>query len=78
MLNFNQMGLKSLRNMAYEIATYGEPQGHARPIASIGNMKSPRSRPTYAMNAKKKLKATAKGPALGTLRPINLINKKKK
>jgi hypothetical protein len=58
---------------------YGEPQGNARPIASIGNMKSPRSRPAYALNAKKKkLKATAKGPALGTLRPINLISKKKK
>ena len=72
MLNFNQMGLKSLRNMAYEIATQGEPQGIARPIASIGNMKSPRSRPAYALNAKKKLKAN-KG-----LKPINLIAKREK
>jgi hypothetical protein len=79
MLNLNQMGLKTLSNFAYETAMYGEPQGNARPIASIGNMKSPRSRPAYALNAKKKkLKATAKGPALGTLRPINLISKKKK
>ena len=54
MLNFNQMGLKSLKNMCFEIATYGEPQGLARPIASIGNMKSPRSRPAYALNANKK------------------------
>ena len=72
MLNFNQMGLKSLRNMAYEIATYVEPQGHARPIASIGNMKSPRSPPAYALNAKKKLKAN-KG-----LKPINLTATRKK
>ena len=79
MLNLNQMGLKTLSNFAYETAMYGEPQGNVRPIASIGNMKSPRSRPAYALNAKKKkLKATAKGPALGTLRPINLISKKKK
>ncbi len=79
MLNFNQMGLKSLRNMAYEIATYGEPQGLARPISSIGNMKSPRSRPAYALNAKKKkeIKSTAKGPGLGTFKPMNLIARKK-
>ena len=78
MLNFNQMGLKSLRNMAYEISTYGEPQGHARPIASIGNMKSPRSRPAYALNAKKKkeIKSTAKGPGLGTYKPMNIIARK--
>ena len=80
MLNFNQMGLKSLRNMAYEIATYGEPQGLARPIASIGNMKSPRSRPAYALNAKKKkeIKSTAKGPGLGTSMPMMNITARKK
>ena len=86
MLNFNQMGLKSLRNMAYEIATVGEmsrgmgePMGLARPIASIGNMKSPRSRPAYALNAnkKKQIKSTAKGPGLGTFKPMNLIARKK-
>ena len=81
MLNFNQMGLKSLKNMCFEIATYGEPQGLARPIASIGNMKSPRSRPAYALNANKKklIKGTAKGPGLNTFKPqMNLVAKKKK
>jgi len=80
MLNFNQMGLKSLKNMCFEIATYGEPQGLARPIASIGNMKSPYSRPAYALNARKKhTKETAKGPGLQTFKPqMNLVAKKKK
>ena len=80
MLNFNQMGLKSLKNMCYEIATYGEPQGLARPIADIGNMKSPRSRPAYALNAnKKKKKETAVGPGMNTYKPqMNLIGKKKR
>ena len=80
MLNFNQMGLKSLKNMCYEIATYGEPQGLARPIADIGNMKSPRSRPAYALNAsKKKKKETAVGPGMNTYKPqMNLIAKKKR
>jgi hypothetical protein len=67
--------------MCFEIATYGEPQGLARPIASIGNMKSPRSRPAYALNANKKklIKGTAKGPGLNTFKPqMNLVAKKKK
>jgi len=80
MLNFNQMGLKSLKNMCFEIATYGEPQGLARPIASIGNMKSPFPRPAYALNAqKKKKKEAALGPGLNTYKPqMNLVARKKK
>tara|TARA_B100000085_G_scaffold261730_1_gene266303 strand:- start:2480 stop:3571 length:1092 start_codon:yes stop_codon:yes gene_type:complete len=79
MLNFNQMGLKSLKNMCFEIATYGEPQGLARPIASIGNMKSPRSRPAYALNAqKKKKKEAATGPGLNTIKPMMNITARKK
>ena len=79
MLNFNQMSLKSLKNMCFEIATYGEPQGLARPIASIGNMKSPYSRPAYALNARKKhKKETAKGPGLQTFKPqMNLVARNK-
>ena len=35
---------------------YTMPLGHYRPIAKIGNKKSPEPRPTYAVNA------NAKGP----------------
>jgi len=81
MLNFNQMSLKSLKNMCFELSeiSYGEPMGLARPIASIGNMKSPRSRPAYALNARKKhKKETAKGPGLQTFKPqMNLVARKK-
>ncbi len=44
-------------------------------------MKSPRSRPAYALNANKKklIKGTAKGPGLNTFKPqMNLVAKKKK
>ena len=33
---------------------YTMPLGHYRPIAKIGNMKSPEPRPTYAVNANAK------------------------
>ena len=49
---------------------YTMPLGHYRPIAKIGNMKSPEPRPTYAVNA------NAKGPGLGTMNPAALLAKK--
>ena len=63
-----------------ELYGYGSPDFY-RPIADIGNMKSPRSRPAYALNANKKklIKGTAKGPGLNTFKPqMNLVAKKKK
>ena len=44
--------------------------GQYRPIADIGNMKSPEPRPKYALNA------TAKGPGLGTFSPMMMLAKK--
>jgi|TARA_R100000030_G_scaffold100908_1_gene95248 hypothetical protein len=44
--------------------------GQYRPIADIGNMKSPEPRPKYALNA------TAKGPGLGTMNPMMMLAKK--
>jgi hypothetical protein len=49
---------------------YTMPLGHYRPIAKIGNMKSPEPRPKYAVNA------NAKGPVLGTMNPTALLAKK--
>ena len=50
---------------------YTMPLGHYRPIAKIGNMKSPEPRPTYAVNA------NAKGIlTLGTMNPATLLAKK--
>jgi len=49
---------------------YVIPTGQYRPIADIGNMKSPEPRPKYALNA------TAKGPGLGTMNPMALLAKK--
>ena len=49
---------------------YTMPLGHYRPIAKIGNMKSPEPRPTYAVHA------NAKGPGLGTMNPAALLAKK--
>jgi len=46
------------------------PVGQYRPIADIGNMKSPEPRPKFALNA------TAKGPGLGTTNPTALLAKK--
>jgi len=46
------------------------PVDQYRPIADIGNMKSPEPRPKFAINA------NAKGPGLGTFMPINILAKK--
>jgi hypothetical protein len=49
------------------------PVDQYRPIADIGNMKSPEPRPKFALNA------NAKGPGLGTMNPTALLaNKIKK
>ena len=46
------------------------PVDQYRPIADIGNMKSPEPRPKFALNA------NAKGPGLGTFQPVNILAKK--
>ena len=61
-------GFKTLKNA---IGSYIPVDQH-RPIASIGNMKSPYPTAAYALNA------TAKGPGLGTFKPINIISRKNK
>jgi hypothetical protein len=74
MMNGNVQGYKTIVNAVGSFI----PVDQFRPIANIGNMKSPHTRPAFALNAKKKIKATAKGPGLGTFKPINLIAKKEK
>ena len=54
-----------------ELYGYGSPDFY-RPIADIGNMKSPYNRPQYGINA------TAKGDGLGTYFPMNIMAKKLK
>ena len=49
-----------------ELYGYGSPDFY-RPIADIGNMKSPYNRPQYGINA------TAKGDGLGTYFPMNIM-----
>ena len=68
MMNGNVQGFKTLKNA---IGSYIPVDQH-RPIASIGNMKSPYPTAAYALNA------TAKGPGLGTFKPINIISRKNK
>ena len=68
MMNGNVHGLKTLKNA---VGMYIPVDQH-RPIAKIGNMKSPYPRPAFALNA------TAKGPGLGTFKPMNIIARKKK
>jgi hypothetical protein len=68
MMNGNVQGFKTLKNA---IGSYIPVDQH-RPIASIGNMKSPYPTAAYALNA------TAKGPGLGTFKPMNIIARKKK
>ena len=61
-----------------ELYGYGSPDFY-RPIADIGNMKSPYNRPQYGINAQvKKLNAIGTGPGLGTYFPINIMAKKLK
>ena len=48
------------------------PKGIIIAIASIGNMKSPYPTKAYALNA------TAKGPGLGTYKPMMNITARKK
>ena len=48
------------------------PVDQYRPIADIGNMKSPEPRPKFAVNA------SATGPGLGTFQPTMNITAQKK
>jgi len=68
MMNGNVHGFKTLKNAIGSFI----PVDQHRPIASIGNMKSPYPTKAYALNA------TAKGPGLGTFKPMNIIAKKKR
>ena len=67
MMNGNVQGFKTLKNAIGSFI----PVDQHRPIASIGNMKSPYPTAAYALNA------TAKGPGLGTFKPMNIIARKK-
>ena len=67
MMNGNVQGFKTLKNAIGSFL----PVDQHRPIASIGNMKSPYPTQVYGINA------TAKGPGLGTYKPMNLIARKK-
>ena len=74
MMNGNVQGMKTINNA---VGSY-IPVDQFRPIADIGNMKSPYPRPAFALNASKKKKEAAKGPGLGTYTPMNIIARKKK
>tara|TARA_Y100001936_G_C15658670_1_gene450135 strand:+ start:63 stop:365 length:303 start_codon:yes stop_codon:yes gene_type:complete len=52
-----------------ELYGYGSVDFY-RPIANIGNMRSPYNRPQYGINA------AAKGPGIGTFFPMNIMAKK--
>ena len=67
MMNGNVQGFKTLKNAIGSFI----PVDQHRPIASIGNMKSPYPTKVYGINA------TAKGPGLGTYKPMNIIARKK-
>jgi len=67
MMNGNVQGFKTLKNAIGSFI----PVDQHRPIASIGNMKSPYPTQVYGINA------TAKGPGLGTYKPMNIIARKK-
>ena len=67
MMNGNVQGFKTLKNAIGSFL----PVDQHRPIASIGNMKSPYPTQVYGINA------TAKGPGLGTYKPMNIIARKK-
>ena len=67
MMNGNVQGFKTLKNAIGSFI----PVDQHRPIASIGNMKSPYPTKAYALNA------TAKGPGLGTFKPIMNITARK-
>ena len=67
MMNGNVQGFKTLKNAIGSFI----PVDQHRPIASTGNMKSPYPTKAYALNA------TAKGPGLGTFKPMNIIARKK-
>ena len=74
MMNGNVQGMKTIKNAVGSFI----PVDQMKPIASIGNMKSPFTTRAYALNAKKKnKKETAKGPGLGTYMPMNIIARKK-
>ena len=68
MMNGNVQGFKTLKNAIGSFI----PVDQHRPIASIGNMKSPYPTKAYALNA------TAKGPGLGTFKPMMNITARKK
>ena len=68
MMNGNVQGFKTLKNA---IGSFMPVDQH-RPIASIGNMKSPYPTKAYGINA------TAKGPGLGTYKPMMNITARKK
>ena len=68
MMNGNVQGFKTLKNAIGSFI----PVDQHRPIASIGNMKSPYPTKAYALNA------TAKGPGLGTYKPMMNITARKK
>ena len=69
MMNGNVQGFKTLKNAIGSFI----PVDQHRPIASIGNMKAPHTyRRAYALNA------TAKGPGLGTFKPMMNITARKK
>ena len=68
MMNGNVQGFKTLKNAIGSFI----PVDQHRPIASIGNMKSPYPTQVYGINA------TAKGPGLGTYNPMMNITARKK
>jgi len=68
MMNGNVQGFKTLKNAIGSFI----PVDQHRPIASIGNMKSPYPTKAYALNA------TAKGAGLGTYKPMMNITARKK
>ena len=68
MMNGNVQGFKTLKNAIGSFI----PVDQHRPIASIGNMKSPYPTQVYGINA------TAKGPGLGTYKPMMNISARKK
>ena len=68
MMNGNVQGFKTLKNAIGSFI----PVDQHRPIASIGNMKSPYPTRAYGINA------TAKGPGLGTYKPMMNISARKK
>jgi len=68
MMNGNVQGFKTLKNAIGSFI----PVDQHKPIASIGNMKSPYPTRAYGINA------TAKGPGLGTYKPMMNISARKK